>query len=45
VRSSVGTHNDLDRILCTLAGEDFGQCRTVQKALESRFRGLADRAA
>lgn len=37
--SRVDIYNDLDRILCVLAGENFLECKTIKKALEEKFSG------
>lgn len=35
---AIDVYNDLDRVLCVLAGEDFEACRTVARALDEAFR-------
>lgn len=37
---NIDIYNDLDRILCVLAGRDFAKCRTVETALHEKFRAL-----
>ncbi len=34
-------YNDLDRVLCVLAGRKFEECRTVEKALRASFQRRA----
>jgi hypothetical protein len=36
----IDIYNDLDRVLCVLAGKDFDDCFTVYKALDQKFRSL-----
>jgi Domain of unknown function (DUF4942) len=33
----IDIYSDLDRVLCVLDGEDFGQCHTIQRALDNKF--------
>lgn len=40
-QSPIDVYNDIDRILCVLAGEDFEQCRRIEKTLDDRFKELA----
>lgn len=42
-RAPIDIYNDLDRVLCVLAGENFEDCVTIQKALEARFSELGTR--
>lgn len=36
--SAVDIYNDLDRVICVLDGRKFGECKTIQKTLEDKFR-------
>jgi hypothetical protein len=38
--SDMDIYNDLDRVLCVLAGQDFSKCHTIGKALDLKFRYL-----
>lgn len=38
--SRIDIYQDLDRVLCVLAGEDLEKCRTIRVALEEAFRSL-----